>query len=253
MARDWVKLHVEMLEHADTQQLPAEAFKLWINLLLLAGRRDDDGVVGRAPDIAYALHMDADELTALLQPLGGRIVADDGVLRVRDWAEWQTKRFDPTAAERQQRYRDAHREDNGESRSVTQSNGTSRSETLEEKRIDKNRGRREDTTPTECDDKSSPTTADWEREFTSPRAAYSGAAIHSKRNGKWLAWYANLVNKAKFSGLSPPEANREFDAYRKSPDWKYAGNKNAVADSWGKWLAQRKRKGNGGSWTLHVS
>jgi len=117
---------------------------------------------------------------------------------------------------------------------LTQDCEPSRLSRLSNKKVKKDK---KDTTPTECADKSAPTTADWERDFTSPVTAYSGAAIHAKRGGRWLAWYANLVNKAKFHGLGPPDADRLFDAYRKSPDWKYSGGKSAVADNWGKWLA----------------
>jgi hypothetical protein len=90
MARDWVKLHTSMLFHADTQELTGEHFKLWVNLLLLAGTLDDGGVIGPPPNVAFALRLTPDELATGLDALNGRVVTtDDGQLCVRDWHEWQ--------------------------------------------------------------------------------------------------------------------------------------------------------------------
>lgn len=92
MGRPWIKLHTSMLFHAETQELAGEDYKLWVNLLLLAGTIDDGGVIGPAPNVAFALHMTPADLARGLSALNGRVTAaDDGQLCVRDWHEWQAQ------------------------------------------------------------------------------------------------------------------------------------------------------------------
>ena len=104
MAREWVKLRTSILGHAGTMMLPAEAFRLWIVLLAMAGLADNDGRAGTVDEVAYNLHRTPDDTAALLALLNGRAEEREGQVYVRDWAEHQPL-MDPTSAERQAKYR----------------------------------------------------------------------------------------------------------------------------------------------------
>lgn len=91
MSREWVKLYTSMLLHADTQSLDGDAFKAWVNIILLAGTIDDGGRVGAPRDVAFAVRVSTADLDRVVKALDGRLVDRDGQLHVRDWNDWQAK------------------------------------------------------------------------------------------------------------------------------------------------------------------
>lgn len=104
MARDWVKLWGCIVDDPEMCGMEDAAFKTLILALARAGTTDADGLVASRESLAWILHVDASELDARIARTGGRLEIRDGDVWVRDWAQWQSKRWDPTAEERKRRF-----------------------------------------------------------------------------------------------------------------------------------------------------
>ena len=91
MARDWVKLHTEMLDDADIQELSPEHFRTWINLILKAGLVDDFGRAGRVANVARALHVEPAALKTTVAALPDHLAVKAGAVHVLNWHKWQSQ------------------------------------------------------------------------------------------------------------------------------------------------------------------
>lgn len=95
----WFRFYSDALEDPKVQRLPGDLFKTWVNLLCLANKSEDRGHLPPAEDIAFALRMDTDTLTAQLDELATRGLLDEGEtgLAPHNWQGRQRKSDDVTA------------------------------------------------------------------------------------------------------------------------------------------------------------
>jgi hypothetical protein len=119
MVRPWLKLYSNLLDKPKVMLLPADTFKAWVLLLVVANRHGREGLLPPVSDCAFILHSTADKLQPHIDVLMDemhRLIEHDpetGALRLHDWEEWQTK--PPSAApeavaERQRLSRQRRRE-----------------------------------------------------------------------------------------------------------------------------------------------
>lgn len=119
MSGRWFRMYDELLDDPKVQMLPAETFKMWVNLLCLASRND-----GRLPDsaaIAFALRVDGKRVDKILAELIDRRLIDeagDG-FEPHSWHDRQYK--SDVSTDRVKRHREQRR-----NVSATVSNGVSR-------------------------------------------------------------------------------------------------------------------------------
>ena len=104
----WFRFYNEALDNPKVQKLDGSTFKLWVNLLCVAGR--NDGKLPSNPDLAFALRIDEIALESLLDRLliGGLIEVRKGgqngsYIAPHDWEERQYK--SDTSTPRVKRYR----------------------------------------------------------------------------------------------------------------------------------------------------
>lgn len=104
---NWFPLWNEVLLSRKIQSLPAESFKAWINLLCLACKRDDGGVLPCIEDIAFALRLDEERTREILDQLvtRGLIERDKDALKIHDWEDWQLPSYNSTERVRKHRER----------------------------------------------------------------------------------------------------------------------------------------------------
>jgi len=130
----WLRLYTEALDDPKVQRLPADLFKTWINLLLLAGQQEERGTLPDLDDIAFRLRLPEDEirdhLTALI--VAGLIEGGD-VCSVHGWESRQPR--SDNAAERMS------------ARRRTCSEQSTNMLPLEESREEESRGEGENTAP----------------------------------------------------------------------------------------------------------
>lgn len=107
MSRPWIKLHTAMLHHPGIGRLSDRAHRAWITMLLMAAESEDLGAIGSVADVAWMIHATEQDVDAALGELGGRIVRDGDLLRIRDWGEWQEP---VSAAERMRALRSRQRD-----------------------------------------------------------------------------------------------------------------------------------------------
>lgn len=69
MKRKWIKLYVEILDDPKMGRLPPRQWQIAVELFLLAGDMDQDGLLPPVEDMAWRLRMDADELLLVLSAL----------------------------------------------------------------------------------------------------------------------------------------------------------------------------------------
>lgn len=83
----WIKLYTEILMDPKMGRLTDRQHRTCINLFLLAGQQENDGLVGPLADIAWQLHLSeqdlADDMTAL---------ADVGIVQEQG-GEWYVRQF----------------------------------------------------------------------------------------------------------------------------------------------------------------
>lgn len=92
MKRPWFRMHARVKDDAKIQRLPAELFKVWVNLCCLAC--ENDGHLPSVESIAYTLHKSAEttldsicKLTEVPFKLIDR--NSENELTMHDWDEWQ--------------------------------------------------------------------------------------------------------------------------------------------------------------------
>jgi hypothetical protein len=114
----WFRMYDDVLDDPKVQRLPADLFKVWVNLLCIASKNGgyityvtrDTSVTGRDDDdLAFALRMNALDVDQALSSLidRGLVERDDRGLRPHNWNARQFKSdADPTAADRQKRKRE---------------------------------------------------------------------------------------------------------------------------------------------------
>jgi hypothetical protein len=107
----WFRFYEDTINDAAVQRLPSDKFKAWVNLLCIASKHD--GVLPPVADIAFMLRLAEDKVAALLGELHqkGLLDAATGSYTPHNWAVRQFKSdvTDPTAAIRNQRYREKKR------------------------------------------------------------------------------------------------------------------------------------------------
>jgi len=107
----WIKIYHEILDDPKMGRMPDRLWRRTIELFLVAGETDADGLLPRIGDMAYRLRLSEDELTEDLNSLLDlRIVHQDGdCWIVTRFAERQAPVSD---AERMRRYRERlHKEE----------------------------------------------------------------------------------------------------------------------------------------------
>jgi hypothetical protein len=100
-------MYDDLLDDPKVQRLPADLFKIWVNLLCLASK--NGGTLPDEDDIAFALRIDFDALQSALDKLieRGLIDEDGDTVRPHNWDKRQFKSdIDPTAADRQRAKRE---------------------------------------------------------------------------------------------------------------------------------------------------
>ena len=106
----WIKLYHEILHDPKMGRLPDKLWRRFIELCLLAGEYDQDGVLPPLEDIAWTLRLDDAELQSDLDALlaCGMVMADDGLLVVTNFSKRQAA---IPGAERVARYRERQRKE----------------------------------------------------------------------------------------------------------------------------------------------
>lgn len=105
----WVKLYHEILDDPKMGRLPDSLWRRTIELFLLAGDLDSDGVLPTVDDMAWRLRVDGAALTTNLEAL-----AQVGIVTRRDDGRWIVTKFSErqapvSASERSVRYRERQR------------------------------------------------------------------------------------------------------------------------------------------------
>jgi hypothetical protein len=191
----WFRIYDEMLDDPKMQRLPPATFKAVINLWCLTSK--NGGKLPCFEDIAFGLRLSHEEAVKLLDDLVsmGLFDHDNNGLRPHNWDKRQYKSdvTDPTAAQRMQRHRNAHR---NAAVTVTHPRTDTESEQIQK---EKNIGRSRSATRPEFD------------EFWK---------VYPKRGGANPRFPASLeFDKAVKGGADPPEliaaAKRYADEQRK--------------------------------------
>lgn len=82
----WFRFYSDAVDDPKVQRMPAELFKVWVNLLCIVSR--NDGEMPSLDDTAYTLRMSVAELMAILETLAERglmDVCDTGTMRPHNW------------------------------------------------------------------------------------------------------------------------------------------------------------------------
>jgi hypothetical protein len=203
----WFRFYDEVLNDSKVQRLPPDLFKAWVNLLCIASKND-----GRIPvdDVAFGLRMSPDDAAGAMIAMNqaGLIVAFDGYYMPHNWLKRQYKSdvTDPTAANRQQRYRNKHR---NATVTVTPTRVRDRADTERKKEARKRalpeNFERDLEAPTKAGLSNSEGDREWEK-FKN----------HAKQNGRtcveWQAAWRNWCLKAaEFLGRAPPQPEQSAD------------------------------------------
>lgn len=109
----WFRMYTDVLDDPKVQKLPPPLFKVWVNILCLAGR--NDGLLPSVEDIAFSLRLDDDACALSIKELVSRGLLDEvgDDLKPHNWDERQFKSDTAeNAAERKrsQRARDKQRD-----------------------------------------------------------------------------------------------------------------------------------------------
>src|SRR6185312_6510780 len=108
----WFRFYDDSLNNRKVQDLPADLFKHWVNILCIASKHG--GVLPSLADVAFGLRLSESKAALVVAGLAKRCLLDaveGGYFRPHDWdtRQYKTDVTDPTNAERQQRYRDRKR------------------------------------------------------------------------------------------------------------------------------------------------
>jgi DnaD/phage-associated family protein len=137
----WIKLYDEILDDPKMGRLSDGAFRLAINLFLLAGRQDDrDGRLPDVEDIAWTLRLSPEVFSQQWQELERADIVhlSDGDPTVTNFEKRQ-QALSP--AEKQKRYRDRKRAESLQDDNPTVTDGVTESNTDIDKDIDKEQER----------------------------------------------------------------------------------------------------------------
>jgi hypothetical protein len=114
----WFRLYDDVVNDPKVQRLPGDKFKAWINLLCIASKHG--GALPGVPDVAFILRLTVEKTSALLDELCAAGLIDpleveNGPMgyEPHNWNKRQYKSdtTDPTAPERNRRYRSRKRND----------------------------------------------------------------------------------------------------------------------------------------------
>jgi hypothetical protein len=108
----WFRFYDDAVSDPKVQLLPAELFKVWINLLCLANK--NNGALPDTKHIAYALHISLEDTIGAVTSLAEHGLLDrhtTGPWRPHNWSGRQFK--SDSSTERMRRHRDRHRDRNG--------------------------------------------------------------------------------------------------------------------------------------------
>jgi hypothetical protein len=108
----WFRFYDDSLNNRKVQDLPADLFKHWVNILCIASKHG--GLLPSLADVAFGLRLAESKAALVVAGLAKRCLLDaveGGYFRPHDWdtRQYKTDVTDPTNAERQQRYRDRKR------------------------------------------------------------------------------------------------------------------------------------------------
>ena len=108
----WWRAYDEAVDDPKLQQLPAELFRAWFNICCVTSQ--NGGKLPTLDAIAFKLRVKPAKANKLLSDLRAAGLIDeseDGSLRPHNWdgRQFKSDTTDGTNAERQQRYRDRHR------------------------------------------------------------------------------------------------------------------------------------------------
>lgn len=90
----WFRFYHDALDDPKVQRLPPDTFKFWVNLLCLASRSDDRGVIAMRPEeVAFALRCADDDASRHLSVLldGGLVEVKDSTYLIHNWDVRQRK------------------------------------------------------------------------------------------------------------------------------------------------------------------
>lgn len=104
MSRPWVKLDSAIYRHPELVLLPDGVWRRFVECIAMAGDLDRDGELSSVAGTARLLGISEKQLRTEIGMMGSRIlIGEDGIVRVRDWAEWQPPTSD---TERSRRHRE---------------------------------------------------------------------------------------------------------------------------------------------------
>ena len=115
----WFRMHNRVLEDPQLQQMDAELFRFWVNLLAIANQHDDARRRGYLPKdmapYAYTMHISEDTLMERIEELVslGLLEQRHGRLRPKDWPRWQFASDSSTPRSQLSRERAGERRSNG--------------------------------------------------------------------------------------------------------------------------------------------
>lgn len=94
----WFRFYSGVLDDPKVQRLPAELFRVWVNLLCLANEAEDRGTLPGIADLAFRLRLDEGAALAALEDLTerGLIERDGETLRPHNWDRRQFRSDDVT-------------------------------------------------------------------------------------------------------------------------------------------------------------
>lgn len=102
----WFRFYHDAIDDPKVQRLPGDLFKFWVNMLCLASRSSERGVVKLDPtEIAFALRVPDETAEQMIAELVRRDLLDectDG-LEIHNWSSRQFKSDDVTARVREHR------------------------------------------------------------------------------------------------------------------------------------------------------
>lgn len=109
----WFRFYESVVDDPKVQLMPAETFKVWVNILCIASQHG--GILPAVQDLAFRLRMDEGAVGDLLDLFYSKQLLDEVELEgaavgytPHNWQgrQYKTDSSDPTAAARMQRYRD---------------------------------------------------------------------------------------------------------------------------------------------------
>lgn len=88
---NWLRLHTEMKDNRQLQQMPAEMFRHLVNIWCIAKEYDQGGALPPVCDLAFSLRIEEDECKSLITKLVSMslLLKSDGAVTVKNWDFWQ--------------------------------------------------------------------------------------------------------------------------------------------------------------------